>query len=153
MRGMFCFSPKENVLKFNLNNKLKNGEIEVKINKIASFDGYLFVLYENGNFKVYKENRYLYTFKTKNLVKTDDYKLDSNKFGSLFDIEFRDKVLYLSNDLGIIFKFRFENGKNTFINAIETVEYDRQKDLDIADDIKSMEFYKDNLFFAREYRG
>lgn len=113
----------------------------------------MFVLYENGNFKVYKDSKYLYTFRTKSFVKTDDYKLDSNKFGSLFDIKYKDKILYISNDLGIIFKFRFENGKISFIDAIETVEYDRQKDLDIADDIKSMAFYKDTLLFSREYRG
>lgn len=144
---------KENIENFNLNNKLKNSEIDVKVNKIKSIDGYLFVLYENGNFKVYKENKYLYTIKTKDFVKTDDYKLDSNKFGSLFDIEFKDNVVYISNDLGIIYTFRFENEKISFINAIETAEFDSQKDLDIADDINSMEFYKDNLLFSREYRG
>lgn len=151
--GFVVVVSKENIEKFDLNNRLKNSEIKTKINKITSINGYLFVLYENGNFKVYKENKYLFTVKTKNLVKTDVYKLDSNKFGSLFDIEFKDTLVYISNDLGLIYKFRFENGKLIFINAIETVEYDTQKDLDIADDISDLEFYKDNLFFSREYRG
>ena len=47
---------KENIESFNLNNKLKNSEIDVKVNKIKSIDGYLFVLYENGNFIYFEDS-------------------------------------------------------------------------------------------------
>lgn len=125
-----------------------------KINAIKNYKEYTFVLDEGGNVSVYKNSQYLYSLKTEFYTSKRYQKLEDKKFGSVFDLLVHKGIIYISNDIGTIYKFRLNDKKAEFVGGFETYEYDKEKDSYHADDIPDMLMYKDRyLLFSREYKG
>lgn len=133
---------------------LENKGHRGKINGIKAHKEYLFVYDEGGNIVVFKNNKYLYMIQTyPKIAPKTKYILEANKWGSLFDLEIKENIIYASNDLGIIYMFAFSQSGSKFIGGFETAEYDKEKNRHDADDIPDMIFYNQNLLFSREYSG
>lgn len=125
-----------------------------KINAIKNHKNYTFVLDEGGNVSVYKDNKYLYAIQTKYYTNKKYKKLKDQKFGSVFDLLVHKNIIYISNDIGTIYKFKLNDKKVEFVGGFETFDYDKEEDKYTADDIPTMMIYKDRyLLFSREYGG
>ncbi len=125
-----------------------------QINSIKTYKDYVFTLDEGGAVCVYKNNKYLYTIHTHSMVSKLYYKLEDKKFGSVFDLLVHKNIIYISNDLGMIYKFKLNDKMSDFLGAMNTIEYEKEYEKYVADDIPSMLIYKDRyLLFSREYGG
>jgi len=148
-------------IKFKSGESLSNGydRHEKVVSNVKIYGKNLFTISEDGKVGVYEklsDNKYHFRamLDTKRHYPPNYFKLKDRRFGNIFDLVVHKNILYISSDIGVIFKFDLSSQTPKFAGVIDTIYYDDEYKCYIGHDISSMQIYKERyLLFSNWYNG
>lgn len=147
--------------------KFKNGDSivngydrhDAKISNVKIYSKNLFTISDDGKVGVYEKFidgkfHFKAMLDTKHHYPPNYFKLKDRRFGNIFDLVVHKNIVYISGDVGVIFKFDLSYENPKFIGLIDTIYYDKEYKCFRGHDIDSMQIYKGRyLLFTNWYDG